>query len=97
METKMMTTDALVALIAEKNEISKVSAKNTLSMVVDALTDAITSQDYDSIKVGKLGTVKVDAVAERMGRNPQTGDAVVIPAHNKVSFKFSKGIKDAVR
>ena len=97
METKAMTTEELVAVIADKAGCSKVAAKEALSMVVEGITSAVVSRDYDSIRVGKLGTVKVDAVAERVGHNPQTGDSLVIPAHNKVSFKFSKGIKDAVR
>ena len=36
------------------------------------------------------------ARAERLGRNPQTGEAVAIPASKSPVFKASKSLKDAV-
>ena len=35
--------------------------------------------------------------AERMGKNPQTGAAITIPAAKVPAFKAGKGLKDAVR
>jgi len=32
----------------------------------------------------------------RMGRNPQTGEAIKIPAKRVVRFRVSKALKDAV-
>jgi DNA-binding protein HU-beta len=32
----------------------------------------------------------------RMGRNPQTGEAIKIPARKKVGFTVSKNFKDSV-
>jgi DNA-binding protein HU-beta len=32
----------------------------------------------------------------RTGRNPQTGEAIKIKAHNAVTFKAGKKLKDAV-
>ena len=36
-------------------------------------------------------------VAERTGRNPKTGESVVVPAHKAVTVKLSKHFKDAIR
>ncbi len=43
--------------------------------------------------IGKL--VLVDR-KERMGRNPQTGEAIRIPAKKVVKFRIAKACKDAV-
>ena len=42
---------------------------------------------------GKLELKKRKA---RMGRNPQTGEAIKIPAKTVLKFRFSKVCKDAV-
>ena len=43
--------------------------------------------------IGKLVLVNRKA---RMGRNPQTGDAIKIPAKRVVRFRVAKACKDAV-
>ena len=35
--------------------------------------------------------------AERKGRNPQTGEEMIIPAVNTVKFKPSSALKEAVK
>jgi nucleoid DNA-binding protein len=37
------------------------------------------------------------AKPESTGRNPQTGDEIIIPAHNVVKFKVSETLKNAVK
>lgn len=43
--------------------------------------------------IGKLVLVKRKA---RMGRNPQTGESIKIPAKKVVKFRVAKACKDAV-
>ena len=43
--------------------------------------------------VGKLVVVNRKA---RMGRNPQTGEAIKIPAKRVLKFRIAKAMKDAV-
>jgi DNA-binding protein HU-beta len=43
--------------------------------------------------IGKLVMVKRKA---RMGRNPQTGEAIQIPAKTALKFRIAKACKDAV-
>lgn len=44
-----------------------------------------------------LGIFTVKEVAERKGRNPQTGEEITIEAHNSPKFKFSSSVKELVR
>lgn len=41
-----------------------------------------------------FGNFKVVDRAEREGRNPQTGETIMIPARKSPSFKFGKAFKD---
>jgi len=43
-----------------------------------------------------LGKLVVAARKKRMGRNPQTGASIVIPARKVLKFKIAKQAKDAV-
>lgn len=43
-----------------------------------------------------IGKLKAVAKAERIGRNPKTGEEVQIPAHTAVKLTVAKELKDAV-
>ena len=84
----------LVAEIVEKHELTKKFAN-------DIVTDLFTSIQNHVAQGHKvrteLGKWEVRETAERKGRNPQTGEALVIPASIKPAFKPSKQFKDAVK
>ena len=44
-------------------------------------------------RIPNIGTLKVVARAERPGRNPKTGEAVMIPARKAVKFIPTKELK----
>lgn len=96
-EIKKMNTAELIAFIARTQDISKAEVKRALDSVIKGLTAATATCEYDEIRVGSFGTIKVSEVAEGTARNPRTGEIVPVPAHNKVAFKLSKTIKEAVR
>ena len=83
----------LVSLLAEALETKKKEAEETLSTVFEVFADVIISQQK-GIKLGEIGTVKVDVVPEREHRNPQTGESVTKPEHYALKFKASKPFKE---
>jgi DNA-binding protein HU-beta len=46
--------------------------------------------------MSSLGTLEVKKRAERMGRNPATGEQIKIKANKKVAFRAAKELKGAV-
>ena len=78
-------------LIEQPNE--KVAEK-TVSAAVETIIEEVRAGNVVTIQ--GFGTFKTVAVAERKGRNPQTGDEIIIPAHKKVVFKPSKQFKEKV-
>ena len=94
MAGKVMTKAQLVSLIAEKASITKASANEILDVLAStAVSETKKNGQFIIPGLGKL--VKSQRKA-RMGRNPQTGAAIKIPAKTVVKFRVAKACKDAV-
>ncbi|MGD0130266.1 MAG: HU family DNA-binding protein [Terriglobia bacterium] len=90
----MMTKSRIVAHLAEKAEIPKKTAAAVLEELVTLATkEAKSSGQFVVPGMGKA--VKANRKA-RMGRNPQTGEAIKIPAKTVVKFRLAKAFKEAV-
>lgn len=88
-----MNKSELIDAIAESADLSKASAGRALDAVVDAITNALKSDD--SVSLVGFGTFSVKERAARTGRNPQTGAPIEIAAAKIPSFKAGKALKDA--
>lgn len=89
-----MTKTELVNAIAEKSELSKSDSEKALKAFVDTVTEVL--QQGDKIAMVGFGTFSVGDRAARVGKNPQTGAAIDIPAAKVPKFKAGKALKDAV-
>ncbi len=89
---KAMTKAQLVTRVSEKAGITKKAASDILIHIAEiAYKEAKNSFTLPGI--GKLVLVQRKA---RMGRNPQTGEAINIPAKKVVKFRVAKAAKDAI-
>ncbi|EAT15103.1 HU family DNA-binding protein [Desulfuromonas acetoxidans] len=89
-----MTKTELVTAIAEKAELSKSDSEKALKAFVDTVTEAL--KGGDKIALVGFGTFSVGDRAARVGKNPQTGAEIKIPAAKVPKFKAGKALKDAV-
>lgn len=89
-----MNKTELVAAIAERTEISKKDSEKVLKAFIDVVTEELTKGE--KIQLVGFGTFEVSERAAREGRNPQTGDTMVIAASKAPKFKAGKALKDAV-
>ncbi len=89
-----MNRRELVAELAERLEIDKRSADTGLQAFVDIVTDTVSSGEVVAIS-GFAKFARVERAA-RMGRNPQTGEAIRIKASRRVRVTPLKAFKDAV-
>jgi DNA-binding protein HU-beta len=85
-----MNKSELVATIAESGGMTKVRAEMALNKVLANLADAM--EKGERVTLAGFGSFKVVERAEQKGRNPQTGQSIVIPAHNVVKFKPGKDL-----
>ena len=89
-----MTKPELVNAIVEKAGLNKSDASKALAATLESITDALKAGDKVAL-VG-FGTFSVSARAARTGRNPQTGEALAIPASKAAKFKAGLQLKSAV-
>ncbi len=89
-----MTKTALVRLMAEKLEVSNKTAAAFLATLSEVAVKE-TKKNGVFVLPG-LGRLKKSARKARMGRNPQTGEPIKIPAKTVVKFRVAKAAKDSI-
>jgi len=89
---KAMTKAQLVGRLAEKFEMTRATGAEILNELAQ-LAAKEARNGFTLPGIGKLVLVNRKA---RMGRNPQTGEAIKIPARRAVRFRVAKALKDAV-
>jgi len=89
---KAMTKSQIADYIAKKAEIKKKLAVQILEDIA-ALAYKEAKNAFTLPGLGKLVLVQRKA---RMGRNPQTGKAIKIPAKKVVKFRVAKAAKEAI-
>lgn len=90
-------TTEIVEVVASQTGASKKASKEMVDAVLVAVRSLVESESYDGVYLNTIGTIKKNEVAARDGRNPKTGEDLVIPAHKRLSMKFSKSLKDEVQ
>ncbi len=89
---KALTKSQIADQIATKTGVTKKIAGEMLNLLAQ-LAYKNAKNSFTLPGIGKLVLVKRKA---RMGRNPQTGVAIKIPAKKVVKFRVAKACKDAV-
>lgn len=90
-----MTKTQLVDAVAQKSGTTKAAAARAVDAFVEGVTSALAKGE--KVVLTGFGTFEVRRRAARMGRNPQTGSPLHIPATKTPAFKAGKGLKDAVK
>lgn len=87
-----MTKSAVIAHLATKTSLSK----KQVTAVLEHLGTLAAKEAKNTFQVPGLGKLALRNRAARMGRNPQTGEPIKIPAKRVVKFRVAKSMKDAV-
>src|SRR4029079_11204187 len=93
-EQPTMNRRDLVTALAERTDTDKRTADANLQAFIDTITDTVAGGEVVVIS-GSAKFARVDRPA-RMGRNPQTGEAIRIKASRRVRVTPLKAFKDAV-
>ena len=89
-----MTKPELIEAVAMRSGMKKKDAEIAVNAVLDAITDTLNRKEHVSL-VG-FGTFDVRARANRMGRNPRTGEQITIPASTTCIFRPGRKLREAV-
>ena len=90
-----MTKMDLINALASSAGLTKVDAAKAVDGVADSIGSALARGE--KVTWTGFGTFEVRMRAARMGRNPQTGAPLHIPAGKTPAFRAGKSLKDAVK
>jgi len=89
---KPMTKSQIADHIAKKVDLKKVQAV----AVLDEIAKLAYREAKNSFTIPGLGKIVLVQRKARKGRNPQTGEAIKIPAKKVLKFRVAKAAKDAI-
>jgi DNA-binding protein HU-beta len=90
-----MTKADLIAAVAKEAKISKAAAEKGINALTNSVTKAL--KKGDKLTLTGFGTFSVAKRRARIGRNPQTGKEIKIPAAKVAKFKAGNLLKSAVK
>jgi DNA-binding protein HU-beta len=89
---KMMTKSATFSHLAQKSNLSR----KQVAELFDELLRVATKEAKNGFILPGWGKLVLANRKARMGRNPQTGEPIKIPAKRVCKFRLAKSLKDAV-
>lgn len=89
-----LTLQDLIDILAKKQDITKKDAETFLRELFAVIAENI--EKNDSVKIKDFGVFKLVKVNARKSVDVNTGEAIEIAAHYKLSFTPDKLLKDAV-
>ncbi len=84
----------LIDLLAKKQEITKKDAESFLRELIAVISENI--ENNESVKIKEFGVFKLVKVNARRSVDVNTGEAIEIAAHYKLSFTPDKSLKEAI-
>ena len=89
-----LTKTDIVELIVEKNDCSPAEAKDVLEELLEIIKSTLASGE--DLMISGFGKFQVNEKKPRKGRNPATGDSMVLDKRRVVTFKCAGKLKDLI-
>ncbi len=89
---KSMTKSQTADHLAKKASITK----KTATQILDDLAALAYKEAKNAFVIPGVGKLVLAHRKARMGRNPQTGETIKIPAKKVLKFRVAKAAKDAI-
>ena len=91
---KIMTKSGVVSHLADKADLTK---KQVAAFIDEVHTLTVKeAKKNGAFVLPGIGKVVLQNRKARMGRNPQTGEPIKIPARKVVKIRAAKALKDAI-
>jgi DNA-binding protein HU-beta len=89
-----MNPTELIDRISSEAHLTKAEAGDALDAVINAITGEL--EAGGDVRLPRLGIFSVVERPARPGRNPQTGEAIMIAAKRQTKFKEVAALKEAL-
>ena len=93
MDKTMNKTD-LINLVTSETEEKKATVEAIINATFNAMSQAL--KNGEKVLVMGFGTFEVKEIGARNGRNPRTGEDIVVESYKKPAFTASKVLKEEV-
>jgi len=89
-----LTKTDIVELIAEKNDFGPAEAKEALEELIEIIKATLASGE--DLMISGFGKFQVNEKKPRKGRNPATGNSMMLDKRRVVTFKCAGKLKDRI-
>ena len=87
-----MNKGELITRIAENADLSIAQATEVMDTLLYTIGDSL--RDGNKVSLFGFGTFTAKERKSRTGRNPKTGEQIIIPSKNVVKFKPGKELEE---
>ena len=88
----MTRSELITQLFAANSQLTPKEIEFAVKTVLDALSNTLARGER--IEIRGFGSFGLNHRPQRNGRNPKTGEAVLIPAKSAVHFKAGKELRE---
>ncbi len=89
-----MNKSELIGFIASKTGLKKIESESALEAVLEGIINALNNKE--EVRLVGFGTFSVKHRPATEGRNPKTGEPIVIKEKYVAKFQPSKNLKDSL-
>jgi integration host factor subunit alpha len=89
-----LTKADIVEAVAEQNGYTNLRSFEVVGTLLEIIKSALESGE--DVLVSGFGKFCVNEKKERMGRNPATGEAMMMEARKVVTFRCSRQLRDKI-
>lgn len=94
MSAETITRSHLIEAVYKETGVTRSESTLIFDILLETLGSLL--KEKGEVKINRFGSFVSKEKAQRVGRNPKTGQEVTIPAHNAVSFKPAQALKTIV-
>ena len=89
-----MTKADLIDAVYEENGLSKRESIKIVETMLDIIKETL--ENGENVKLSGFGNFNIQNKRARRGRNPQTGEEIIISPRRILSFKSSNVLRDVL-
>uniref|UniRef100_A0A7S1YU55 Integration host factor subunit alpha n=1 Tax=Trieres chinensis TaxID=1514140 RepID=A0A7S1YU55_TRICV len=90
-----LTKSDLACLVSEDHGLTHAASRRIVDGVFDAIADSVVGGR--PARISGFGTFDTAVTGERAGRNPHTGESIIIPETRRVRFRPHQALRDSVK
>jgi integration host factor subunit alpha len=89
-----LTKISMISKLCEDMKLTKKQASDSIEAIIEVMKSALTSGD--DVLVSGFGKFCLNEKNKRRGRNPATGEEMMLDARKTVTFKSSGILRDKI-